>query len=139
MAGTCQYSNIFRWNAIFFCEVLRYDQIVIGYDSFYSSNDEFIPYPRFQLLQVSFEIGGGGDKYQRIRLFYYIVDIRAEVDALHVEFDARQVGRVMAQSFKIGYTIISSHIPVNRLSLSKYHFCNGCSPASSAHYGYLSG
>ena len=85
MAGTCQYSNIFGWNAVFFCEVLRYDQIVIGYDSFYSSNDEFIPYPRFQLLQVNFEIGGGGDKYQRIRLFHYIVDIRAEVDALHVK------------------------------------------------------
>ncbi len=97
MAGTCQHSNIFGWNTVFFREVFRYNHVVIGYDTFNGSDDEFILNLSLQLLQVSLQIRGRSNKDERIRLFDYIVDVGVEVDTLGIELDARQVGRVMTK------------------------------------------
>ncbi len=139
MAGTCQYCDILSRDAIFLSEILRYNHVVIGYDAFDGGDDEFILNLGLQLLQMSLQIRGRCNEDERIGFFHDIIDVGVEVDALGIKFDARQVGRVMAKSFEVGDTVVSPHIPVYRLCLRQNHFCNGCSPTSSAHDGYLTG
>ncbi len=139
MAGTCQYSNILSRDAIFLSEIFRDNQVVIGYNTFDGSYDEFILNLSLQFLQVNLQIRGRCNEDERIRFFHDIIDVGVEVDTLGIKLDARQVGRVMAKPFEVGNTVVSPHIPVYRLRLGQYHFGNGSCPTSSAHDGYLTG
>ena len=58
MAGTCQYSNILSRDAIFLSEIFRDNQVVIGYNTFDGSYDEFILNLSLQFLQVNLQIRG---------------------------------------------------------------------------------
>ena len=139
VAGACKDSDVFGWYAIFFCEIFRYNHVVIGYDSFDSSDNKLILNLCFQLFQMSFQIRRGGDENQCIRFLHDIVDVRTESDTLRVEFHPCQIGGIMSKSLKIGDAVVSSHVPINRVFLSQTHLCDGCSPTSSAHYRYLTG
>ena len=139
MAGTCQYSNILSRDAIFLSEIFRDNQVVIGYNTFDGSYDEFILNLSLQFLQVNLQIRGRCNEDERIRFFHDIIDVGVEVDTLGIKLDARQVGRVMTKPFEVGNTVIASHVPIYRLRLGQNHFCNGSCPTSSAHDGYLTG
>lgn len=120
-------------------EGLSDNHVVIGYDSFDSSDNKLILNLCFQLFQMSFQIRRGGDENQCIRFLHDIVDVRTESDTLRVEFHPCQIGGIMSKSLKISDAVISSHVPINRVFLSQTHLCDGCSPTSSAHYRYLTG
>ena len=111
----------------------------VGHDAFDGRDDELVLDFGLQLLQVRLEIGRRSDEYQRIGSLHYIVDVGAEIDTLGVEFDARQIGGVMAQPFEVGNAVVAPHVPIDRLGLVEHHFGNGSRPTTSAHDGYLSG
>ena len=117
MAGTCQYSDILSRDTIFLSEIFRDNQVVIGYNTFDGSYDEFILNLSLQFLQVNLQIRGRCNEDERIRFFHDIIDVGVEVDTLGIKLDARQVGRVMTKPFKVGNTIIASHVPIYRLRL----------------------
>ena len=75
MAGACQHCYVLGRNAVFFREVFRYDEIVVGYNSFDSGNNELVSYARFQLFEMSLQIRGGGDEDECVRFLHDVIDV----------------------------------------------------------------
>lgn len=56
-------------------ESIGNNQVLVRDDTLDSSDNELVLYFGFQLFQVAFQIGRGGNEYQGIRFLYYLVDI----------------------------------------------------------------
>ena len=95
VAGTCKDCYVFWWHTIFFCEVFRYNNVVIGYDSFDSGDDKLIFYLGFQFFQMRLQIRRGSDEDQCIRFFHNIVDVGTESDASRIKFHSCQISRIV--------------------------------------------
>ena len=59
------------------------------------------------------------------------------MNTTYIEFDTRQVSRIMPQTFKIIDTIFSPHIPIYRIGIVEDKLSDGRSPCTSPYDSYF--
>ena len=75
MARTGQDGNIIFGHPILLMEIFRYDEVLIGYNTLDSRNDELVLELGLQFLQMALQVRRGSDEYQYVRLAYNLVDV----------------------------------------------------------------
>ena len=75
VARTCNDGYILFGNTVYLMKIIGNNQVLVRDDTLDSSDNELVLYFGFQLFQVAFQIGRGGNEYQGIRFLYYLVDI----------------------------------------------------------------
>ena len=113
MARPCDNGNIIFGNTIYFVKIVGNNQVFIRDDTFNSCDDELVLYFGFQLFEVAFQIRRRSHKYQGIRFLDYLVYIRRKVNALDIKTHTSQISRIMAETFKLFNSVVTTHIPVD--------------------------
>ena len=75
MARTGDDGYILFGNTVYLVKIIGNNQVLVRDNTFDSSDNELVLYFGFQLFQVAFQIGRGGNEYQGILFLYYLVDI----------------------------------------------------------------
>ena len=119
-------------------EEFRAYQILVGHDTLDGRHDVFVANARLELFQVTLQIGRRSDEHQRVVLLHYLVKVAREGYLVDVEVDTHQVGRVVAKSLEVFYTIVATHIPTYVVSLSHYNLGYSRSPRASTNNRYSS-
>ena len=136
MTGSTHYQYILFGHIVILVEIFRDGHVLIRHDTFSSTQQYLVLQRGGQFLQMLLQVGRRDSQHQYVRVLHHQVDVRREMDAVHVKGHICQVGRIMSQFDEIGNSVITAHVPVYlRLFLQKY-LGNGRSPTASTEYGY---
>ena len=138
MARPCDDRKIFQRDLITLCKIVCNQHVLVRYNAFDGGNDHFVPYRRFQFLQMLLEKRRGGGKNQDVGIFDGCINVRIKIDAIGIERYGRQVTGIMLHPLEIFDRLRTTHIPVN-IRLSRQHdFSQRRSPASASHNRHFS-
>ena len=118
-------------------EILRTYEILIRHDTFDCRNDEFITDTRLEFLQMVFEIWRRRHEYQCVISLNNLIDVTRKEYFIHIEMNAHQISRIMSQATEIVYTIVTTHIPPDMMSVAHQDFGYSSRPTATADNCYF--
>jgi len=136
--GSADAGEILVRHVVDLMEIFRADEVLVGHDTLDCGDDVLVAQADLQFLQVSLQVGRGGDEHQCVVLLGNLVEVAGEEYLVNVETYAHKVGGVVAQTTEIVDAVVASHIPSNVVSLSHHDLGYRCCPRPATDNRYAS-
>ena len=106
-------------------QVVRDDDVVVGNHTFHGGDDYLAREAALDLVERLLNVGRRDSQDHNVGIGDYLVDVRREIDARHVEFGCREITGVLAFRLELLYHFRSADEPVD-LSLCRQRQLRQC-------------
>ena len=132
MTRTGNHHNLFQRHFKIMIKKFPYNQIVIGYQTFNSRNDNFFLQRNRNISRYIFQESTGNSKYNDITHPDEFIDIVGKGNFRKVKFHSTEITRIMTQSPKSLDGINIPHKPIDMVVRFCQYFSYSCRPTSSS-------